>query len=399
MVFSVFHDIEHFCPFSVSATKSPMSTSSPGGIILHGRERVSNLHIHSHVSFLKSSERKCPSLGTRIRAGEGQEIVWDPEGLFEGSQKQSSFFKESKAVETSSIQELDSDFLSKHPIRSFKGNLSDVKKFKRVLAEKYMPVNMDLPNIRILHLDPPILLVDGVFTKDECLAIIETLKNTGKMAQSTVGAGNLYSTAVKGSHRRTSSSVLINQELQDAFPKVKEFAASIQAKSFEIIQGDKLGVWGQPGKQPLFEQYCFEALQAAEYQQGQHFLEHEDAFPLNIADENKFQRHATVLLYLNDVDSGGETKFNHLGISVKPKAGSVLLFFPAFSDGTPDRRTLHTATDANDVKWVTQQWIARGFNTTMKSHKEIQQGEKMGKALKSRKDRKSKTGFSKGFSS
>lgn len=335
----------------------------------------------------------------RVRANETPEVAWDPEGLFKGTKKVGSYFKESKAIDVPLEHALDPAFLSNHPIRPFKGKLSDTRKFKKVLAEKYMPVDVDLPNIRILHFDPPIFLIENVFTQEECSEIIEVLKSTGRMAQSTVGAGNLYSATVKGSSRRTSSSVLINQELQDAFPDVKKFASTIQKKAFDIVQGDTLGVWGEPGKQPLFQQYCFEALQAAEYQQGQHFLEHQDAFPTDIADENRFQRHATVLLYLNDVESGGETKFNHLGISVKPKAGSILLFFPAFSDGTPDERTLHTATDANDIKWVTQQWIARGFNRAMKSHREIQQGEKVGILRRSRKERKSKSGFSKGFSS
>jgi hypothetical protein len=34
---------------------------------------------------------------------------------------------------------------------------------------------------------------------------------------------------------------------------------------------------------------------------GQHFLAHEDAFPPLLAASNGFQRHATLLLYLNDV--------------------------------------------------------------------------------------------------
>jgi hypothetical protein len=37
------------------------------------------------------------------------------------------------------------------------------------------------------------------------------------------------------------------------------------------------------------------------YLPGQHFLAHEDAFPALLATANGFQRHATLLLYLNDV--------------------------------------------------------------------------------------------------
>ena len=35
---------------------------------------------------------------------------------------------------------------------------------------------------------------------------------------------------------------------------------------------------------------------------------------------------------------GGATHFERLNISVKPKCGKALLFFPAFKDGNPDPR-------------------------------------------------------------
>ena len=130
----------------------------------------------------------------------------------------------------------------------------------------------------------------------------------------------------------------------------------------------------------------------AELQCLQHFLEHEDAFPAALADENRFQRHATVLLYLNTVESGGETTFSHLDVSVKPQAGSILVFFPAFANGEADHRTLHIAREAVDEKWVVQQWVARGYNSTLAAHAE-QQGKHddvrtSRKALKKKKSQK-----------
>lgn len=41
------------------------------------------------------------------------------------------------------------------------------------------------------------------------------------------------------------------------------------------------------------------------YEAGQHFLAHEDGFPALLATANGFQRHATLLLYLNDVQQVG----------------------------------------------------------------------------------------------
>ena len=54
-----------------------------------------------------------------------------------------------------------------------------------------------------------------------------------------------------------------------------------------------------------------------------------------------------------------------LNLAVKPQKGTAVLFFPAFADGTSDPRSLHTAEDAVDTKWVTQQWGARGLATAV----------------------------------
>lgn len=222
------------------------------------------------------------------------------------------------------------------------------------------------------------------------------------MKQSKVGSGNLESTAVQNSSRRTSSSVLVDDAIRAEFPKVAECAESLQAKAYALLQGESLGEWGESGKRPLFKQYCFEGLQVAEYNQGQFFMAHEDAFPTDIANENRFQRHATVLLYLNNVAHGGSTRFEHLNLAVKPKAGSVLLFFPSFSDGTPDQRTLHTAENATDVKWVTQQWVSRGHNERRAAEEEIkfekERDEMLGRSQrKVQKKKKSSASPSRGF--
>lgn len=59
-----------------------------------------------------------------------------------------------------------------------------------------------------------------------------------------------------------------------------------------------------------------------------------------------YQRRATVLVYLNDVAEGGSTRFDKLGIDVRPKKGQCLLFFPGTKASMPDARTLHTACEA-----------------------------------------------------
>lgn len=136
---------------------------------------------------------------------------------------------------------------------------------------------------------------------------------------------------------------------------LQELGSQIQGIIKGVFQG---GRWGPPCTVPKSGSFVFEGLQVAKYEQGEYFLSHEDGFPKPLAEENKFQRRATVLLYLNDVSEGGATLFDWLGVSVKPEKGKALIFFPSFSNGIPDDRTLHGGQDAVDDKWVAQQWVA-----------------------------------------
>ncbi len=55
--------------------------------------------------------------------------------------------------------------------------------------------------------------------------------------------------------------------------------------------------------------------------------------------------YAPVFLYLNDVDEGGGTHFNKLGITVQPKTGRAVIW-PNVYDADPsakDSRTQHEA--------------------------------------------------------
>ena len=139
---------------------------------------------------------------------------------------------------------------------------------------------------------------------------------------------------------------------------VQELAESVQGEIQKLLPHQ---TWGQPGAMPPPGSFTFEALQVAAYAHTEHFRGHEDGFPWTVALRNQFQRRATVLVYLNDVATGGRTRFTHLDLAIEPKRGRALVFFPAFKDGHPDERTLHEAEEAVDEKWVAQQWCACGL--------------------------------------
>jgi hypothetical protein len=111
----------------------------------------------------------------------------------------------------------------------------------------------------------------------------------------------------------------------------------------------------------------------ARYTSGQRYVAHHDAFPPGdplIAASFGGNRICTVLMYLNDVASGGRTTFHRAadaetgeetGLSISPKAGRAVIFFPSeFESGRCDPLAVHEAERADDEKWVSQLWVRQG---------------------------------------
>ncbi|KAL2333850.1 hypothetical protein Fmac_015063 [Flemingia macrophylla] len=105
-----------------------------------------------------------------------------------------------------------------------------------------------------------------------------------------------------------------------------------------------------------------EDLQVLHYEVGQKYVPHHDFFTdkLNADITIGGQRAATMLMYLSDVEEGGETVFpdakgnfssvpwwnevsecGKQGLSIKPKMGDALLFWSLNPDATYDQASLH----------------------------------------------------------
>ena len=116
------------------------------------------------------------------------------------------------------------------------------------------------------------------------------------------------------------------------------------------------------------EASMFEAPTVIRYEADQVLAPHFDANrSAQTEDANRGgQTLATLLVYLNDVEKGGLTRFGRLPASisdldekhltVQPKKGSALLFFPADAKGQFDERTEHEGCPAIDEKWIARIW-------------------------------------------
>jgi prolyl 4-hydroxylase len=101
------------------------------------------------------------------------------------------------------------------------------------------------------------------------------------------------------------------------------------------------------------------------YEAGQQFAKHFDFIDpeqpgLSEDIAEKGQRVATLLIYLNDDFTGGQTAFATLGYSFKGGKGDALMFWNTDAQGRPDRRMLHAGMPPlSGEKWILSQWIRR----------------------------------------
>ncbi|KAG5621658.1 hypothetical protein H5410_006876 [Solanum commersonii] len=126
-----------------------------------------------------------------------------------------------------------------------------------------------------------------------------------------------------------------------------------------------------------------ESIQILHYEHGQKYEPHYDYFHDKVNQELGGHRVATVLMYLSDVEKGGETIFPNSkakksqpkgddwsdcaknGYAVKPRKGDALLFFSLHLNATTDPLSLHGSCPVIEgEKWSATKWIhVRSFET------------------------------------
>ena len=105
-----------------------------------------------------------------------------------------------------------------------------------------------------------------------------------------------------------------------------------------------------------------EPVQGQRYDVGQEFKAHTDYFAPNGLDFQKFcavagQRTWTFMIYLNDVEAGGATRFKTIGKTFQPEAGKLLCWNNRKSDGSVNPNTLHHGMKVRKgLKYVITKW-------------------------------------------
>ncbi len=105
-----------------------------------------------------------------------------------------------------------------------------------------------------------------------------------------------------------------------------------------------------------------EPMQGQRYEIGQEFKAHTDYFEPSGRDFEKYcsvagQRTWTVMLYLNDVEAGGATRFKAIDKIVQPETGKLLAWNNLRPDGSVNPSTIHHAMKVRaGTKYVITQW-------------------------------------------
>ncbi|KAI6699343.1 hypothetical protein NL676_013667 [Syzygium grande] len=203
---------------------------------------------------------------------------------------------------------------------------------------------------QVLSWGPRALYFPHFATAEQCQSIIKMAK--GSLTPSTV-ALRKGETAENTKGIRTSSGMFIS-------------ASEDKTGTLDIIEEKIARVTMLPREHG-------EAFNVLRYEIGQKYNSHYDAFHPAQYGPQKSHRVASFLLYLSEVEEGGETMFPFengmnmdgtydfkkcVGLKVKPQQGDGLLFYSLLPNGTIDPTSLHGSCPViKGEKWVATKWI------------------------------------------
>ncbi|WP_340371584.1 2OG-Fe(II) oxygenase [Peribacillus sp. FSL E2-0218] len=175
--------------------------------------------------------------------------------------------------------------------------------------------------------EPLILILGNVLSDGECDELIRLSKD--KLHRSKIG------NAREVNEMRTSSSMFFQENENDTIAKIEKRISTIMNIPREHGDG----------------------IQILKYTPGQEYKAHFDFFT---SKETKNNRISTLVMYLNDVEHGGETFFPKLNLSISPHKGMAVYFEYFYNDHELNERTLHGGAPViADEKWVATQWMRK----------------------------------------
>ncbi|KAL1503057.1 hypothetical protein AB1Y20_011124 [Prymnesium parvum] len=228
-------------------------------------------------------------------------------------------------------------------------NLND----EYIPEDGYFPLNVEYPGVQAIHAKPWIFVVNNFLSDEDCGALLS--KCYGGAMEPTLVANDDGEVRTDESQRKCSAVMIPHRETPGVIAKL--------AKLFGKTSDH------------------FEACSLVKYEAGDFYMNHSDHAPRSEGDgfcslglAPSAHRVATCFVYVNDVEKGGATHFTGLDLSVQPKKGQALVFFPGKIDGDADERLNHEAQVADDVKVILTTWMwsePASYEPSLSSHQAV----------------------------
>lgn len=186
---------------------------------------------------------------------------------------------------------------------------------------------------------PAIVCFEHFLTDQECEALIALAEDSGQISRSTVVQE--HDGVLTVDHRRSSEQAWFTRGQTPLITQIETRIAEVLR--YPATHG--------------------EGLQVLRYRDGGEYRPHFDFFDPKLGGSAKHlavggQRVATLIMYLSDVAQGGATAFPEVGLTVRPKRGSALLFANLTPDRQVDRRTLHAGLPVlSGCKYIATKWL------------------------------------------
>jgi prolyl 4-hydroxylase len=173
--------------------------------------------------------------------------------------------------------------------------------------------------------------IDNVLSSEECDRLIKYSKY--KTLSDSVVFNNNYNTV---NDTRISKTAWFELNENDVVSKCSNIAKKMTKKNDNNL----------------------EKLQLVYYPVGGYFRPHHDATKNSTIVTDVSSREYTLLIYLNDVEEGGETVFPILNLEIKPKKGKGILFRTLDENDKIIPESLHGGNPViKGEKWICNNWI------------------------------------------
>ncbi len=211
---------------------------------------------------------------------------------------------------------------------------------------------------------PRVLVMDDFLSLEECQQVVALAKEQGLTRSSLhaggEGGGRVTPKSQRDNSTRSSTNAWLERDGSDIIDAVYRRAAQAMRIDESLLRHRSDLRYDIASHHSIAE-----SLQVIRYKKGQKYTPHHDFVYPDMQNRYQPTRFATFLLYLNEVEEGGETTFpraitkdRHDGVVITPKPGKAVLFYNILPDGNVDDLSQHGAqTVKAGEKWAANLWI------------------------------------------